>query len=786
MMNTCMMEVSEKVVTFSGIEEIQFDKIYAFLLNKKELFGLHRVSCFKLTKMIISDILVENMSTSDLNIETCKLCLDLSYSDDYQYYLLAGYIFCDNLHKNTTSDIGALYKNIHASNPNLLADSFIEFVNTHADVLGAYIDYSNDFRYDYFGLVTLEKGYIIRLNKNLCERPQQMLMRVAVQIHVNEEIDIAEKLGNIKKTYESLSSHRYTHATPTMFNSGYKRNQLSSCFLLGNLEDSIESIYGNALYDSALISKNSGGIGIALHSIRSKNSYIRGTNGFSNGVVPMMRVFESTAKYVDQGGGKRNGSIAFFLEPWHADIEEFLNSKRPSGDESLKLRDLFFGLWIPDLFMKRLHEDRVWSLFCPHTCPGLDKTYGKEFEDLYEKYEEEHRYTRQVKASDLFYIICDTLIETGTPYILFKDNVNKYSNQKNLGTIRSSNLCCEIMQYSDPEETAVCNLASINLTHFVVSREEYDYDGLHDTAYQCTVNLNNVIDASYSPTKSCERSNSRHRPIAVGVQGLANVFYKMKTPVESNEAKIMNDNIFETIYHGCLSASVDLAKKHGPYDSFEGSPFSRGMLQFNLMDKIPGHIHGNPASKTPMYDWDALKRDIVEHGTRNSLVTAVMPTASTSQILGNYESIEIPQTNLFIRTTKAGKFPVINRYLIEDLEEAGVWNKDIQQEILVNKGSIANIKRIPDHIKDLYKTVWEIKQKSLVDLSIDRQKYMDQSQSLNIYYNPSENNIYDKLISVMSYGWKNQLKTGIYYLRTKPASYALDLITPSSCETCSA
>lgn len=491
----------------------------------------------------------------------------------------------------------------------------------------------------------------------------------------------------------------------------------------------------------------------------------------------MMKVFESTAKYVDQGGGKRNGSIAFFLEPWHADIEEFLNSKRPSGDESLKLRDLFFGLWIPDLFMKRLQKNQVWSLFCPHACPGLDKTHGEEFEKLYEKYEQEKRYVRQIDAPKLFYLICDTLIETGTPYILFKDNVNKYSNQKNLGTIRSSNLCCEIMQYSDPKETAVCNLASINLTHFVTSEKIYDYKGLHETAYMCTVNLNNLIDTSYYPTESGKYSNQKHRPIAVGVQGLANVFYSMKTPVESLEAKIINDNIFETIYHGCLSASVDLAKKYGPYESFPDSPFSKGMLQFDLMGKSPGHIHGESLKKKAMYDWDTIKKDIIEHGTRNSLVTAVMPTASTSQILGNYECIEIPQTNLFIRTTKAGKFPVINKYLIGDLEKIGMWNKSMQQEIISKKGSIADIKNIPQDIKNLYKTVWEIKQKNLVDLSIDRQKYIDQSQSLNIYYNPSENNIYDKIISVMMYGWKNQLKTGIYYLRTKPASYALDLIT---------
>lgn len=775
----------ELIQTFSGPEEINFDKIKAYISNLKTKYNLKNISTFRLSKMIINDILVENITTSELNIETCKLCIGLSYKDDYDYYKLAGIIYCENLHKNTYDSIKKLYKEIYEFNPSLLNEGFIKYIEYNSKSLQSMIKYDRDYNYDYFGLTTLDKGYLIKIKNNVSERPQQMLLRVAVQIHFQEDVDSDTKLRNIQNTYDDLSNHYYTHATPTLFNAGYKRNQLSSCFLLGNLEDSIDAIYGKTLLDSALISKNSGGIGIALHAIRASNTYIKGTNGISNGIIPMMKVFEATAKYVDQGGGKRNGSIAFFLEPWHADIFDFLNAKRPSGDESLKIRDLFFALWIPDLFMKKLKNNEKWSLFCPHKCPGLDTTYGEKFEELYEYYESNHMYNRQVDIYELFYLICDTLIETGTPYILFKDNVNNYSNQKNIGVIRSSNLCCEIMEYSDPNETAVCNLASINLTSFVNEDNTYDYNNLHRIAYECTVNLNKLIDVTYYPTDSCEVSNMRHRPIAVGVQGLANVFYLLKLTVGSIESRIMNDNIFETIYHGCLSASIDLAKKYGPYKSFSGSPFSEGKFQFDLLGKSVKDLNGTEEKKKALWDWESLRKDMINYGTRNSLLTAVMPTASTSQILGNYESIEFPQTNVFVRTTKAGKFPILNKYLIDDLKERELWSHELQRNLINVRGDVKDINDIPYDIKKLYSTIWDIPQKNIIDMSIDRQKYIDQSQSLNIYYNPSSDNIYDKLMSVMMYGWKNKLKTGIYYLRTKPASYALNFTDNNECTVCS-
>ena len=779
--------------TYSGVEEVNLDKIYSYIKNLKLKYNLKNISPFRISKMIITDIMTENITTNELNIQTCNLCLNMSYQSDYDYYKLAGYIYCDNMHKNMCYDIKKLYDHISESNPSLLSNDFTKFVERYAEDLHKIVCYDNDFLYDYFALTTLEKGYLISdTTGTYREVPQQMLLRVAIQIHCRDESD--DLMNSIKKTYDYLSNHYYTHATPTLFNSGFRRNQLSSCFLLGNLCDSIDSIYGKALMDSALISKNSGGLGIALHSIRAKGSHIRGTNGYSNGIIPMLRVFDATAKYVDQGGGKRNGSIAFFLEPWHADVIDFLNAKRPSGDDNKKARDLFYALWIPDLFMKRLIEDEIWSLFCPNKCPGMDTVYGDEFEALYKDYEDKKMYNAQIKASELFYLICDTLIETGTPYILFKDNVNKYSNQKNLGTIRSSNLCCEIMQYSDPNETAVCNLASINLSKFCSEDSRtYDFKTLWEVAYQCTVNLNNLIDVTYYPTESCYVSNKRHRPIAVGVQGLANVFFKMKYEIDSTEARVLNDDIFETIYHGSLTASMHLAKKHGPYESFPGSPFSMGLFQFDLLGKCVGDINGFSEKKPKMsWDWESLRSDIVKYGVRNSQLTAVMPTASTSQLLGNYEGIEFPQSNIFVRSTKAGKFPVVNNFLVKDLVENNLWTDDIRKKIIFYKGSIAEIKEIPDKIKKMYPTIWTVPQKVLIDMSIDRQKYIDQSQSLNIYYNPGEANIYQRLMSVIAYSWKNKLKTAIYYLRSKPASYAANFTDEgfvpdetSDCVSCS-
>lgn len=782
--------MNETLITHSGIEEIKFNKIYDYIKFFKNKYKL-KISILKLTKIIISDILIENISTDTLNLETAKLCVSLSYYDNYDYYLLAGYIYCDNLHKKfKIRDIFELYSLIHIKNENLFNKDFLTFIKNNNDKLNKILQFNNDYFIDYFGLQTLSKGYLISLN-NLSELPQHMFLRVSIQLHYLSQMSEEEKLKNIEQTYNALSNKKYIHATPTLFNSGLQRNQLSSCFLLGNLEDSIDSIYGKCLRDSALISKNSGGIGIALHSIRAKDSYIKGTNGYSNGIIPMMKVFDATARYCDQGGGKRNGSIAFFLEPWHADIFDFLEAKRPSGDDSQKARDLFYALWIPDLFMKRLSENKNWSLFCPNKCPGLDVSYGEEFEKLYEYYESKKMYNRQISISELFYKICDTLIETGTPYILFKDNVNKYSNQKNIGTIRSSNLCCEIMQYSDVNETSVCNLASINLTSFITSLNEYDYEQLRSVAYQATINLNNIIDITYYPTETSENSNLKNRPIGLGVQGFANVLYKLKFPIDSIDAKILNDNIFETIYYGSLQASVDLAKTYGPYERFQGSPFSKGLFQFDLLGKSISDIKNCEIKKTPLWDWESLRNKIMTYGTRNSQLTAIMPTASTSQILGNYESIEIPQTNIFVRSTKAGKFPVINKYLVQDLTELGLWNENLQKKIIHYKGNLDNIEEIPIKIKNLYKSIWDIPQKHIIDLSIDRQKYVDQSQSLNIYYDPSmTKSMYNKLLSVMMYGWSNKLKTGIYYLRTKPASHALNFADggydPNMCHSCSA
>lgn len=782
--------MEETLITHSGIEEIQFNKIYEYIKHFKNKFKL-KVSTLRLTKIIISDILIENISTDLLNLETSKLCVSLSYYDNYDYYRLAGYIYCDNLHKKfKINDVQLLYSSIYKLNSNLFYPQFLSFIQSNYDELNNILLFENDYLIDYFGLQTLSKGYLISIN-DISERPQHMFLRVAIQLHYLSDISLKQKLINIKNTYLMLSNKKYIHATPTLFNSGLQRNQLSSCFLLGNLEDSIDSIYGKCLRDSALISKNSGGIGIALHSIRAKNSYIKGTNGYSNGIIPMMKVFDATARYCDQGGGKRNGSIAFFLEPWHADIFDFLEAKRPSGDDSQKARDLFYALWIPDLFMQRLSEKKKWSLFCPNKCPGLDLCYGEEFKKLYEYYESKKMYNCQIEITELFYKICDTLIETGTPYILYKDNVNKYSNQKNIGTIRSSNLCCEIMQYSDPHETSVCNLASINLMSFITNNNKYDFEELRKVSYCATKNLNNIIDITYYPTKTAQNSNFKNRPIGLGVQGLANVFYQLKYPIESTDAKLLNDNIFETIYYGALQASVDLAEEFGPYERFTDSPFSKGLFQFDLLEKDISQIQGLEIKKKPLWDWNSLRTKMIKFGTRNSQLTAIMPTASTSQIIGNYESIEIPQTNVFVRSTKAGKFPVINKFLVQDLEELGLWNDNLQKKIIHFKGNLNEIEEIPLKIKHLYRSIWDIPQKHIIDLSIDRQKYIDQSQSLNIYYDPSNNkNMYNKLLSVMMYGWSNKLKTGIYYLRTKPASHAINFADggydPNVCHSCSA
>lgn len=594
----------------------------------------------------------------------------------------------------------------------------------------------------------------------MAERPQHMLMRVAVGIH-GEDIDAAIE------TYNLLSAGLFTHASPTLFNAGTPRNQLSSCFLLTMKDDSIDGIY-DTLKQCALISKSAGGIGVNVHCIRAKGTYIAGTNGHSNGLVPMLRVYNNTARYVDQGGNKRPGAFAIYLEPWHADIFEFLELKKNTGNEEMRARDLFYGLWVPDLFMKRVQDDGVWSLMCPHESPGLSDCWGEEFEKLYEKYESEGRFRRQVRAQRLWEAIIESQIETGTPYMVYKDHCNRKSNQQNLGTIKCSNLCTEIVEYSSPDEIAVCNLASIALNRFVNEKErKYDFQRLREIAKVATRNLNKVIDISYYPLPETERSNKRHRPIGIGVQGLADTFIMMRYPFESENAQLLNKQIFETIYYGAMEASCELAEKFGPYETYDGSPVSKGILQYDMWGVTP----------TNLWDWAALKAKIAKHGVRNSLLLAPMPTASTAQILGNNESVEAYTSNIYVRRVLSGEFQVVNHHLLKDLTERGLWSEELKLEIISNRGSIQNIETIPADLKELYKTVWEVSQKVVMDMAADRGAFIDQSQSLNIHIaQPS----YGKITSMHFYGWKKGLKTGMYYLRTKPAANAIQFTVDKS------
>ena len=622
------------------------------------------------------------------------------------------------------------------------------------ETLDSYVDYDRDFNYDYFGFKTLERSYLLKLNGEVAERPQHMLMRVAVGIH-HENIDKA------LETYDLMSQGYFTHATPTLFNSGTPTPQMSSCFLLTMQDDSLVGIY-DTLKQCALISKSAGGIGLSIHHIRSKGSYIKGTNGESNGIVPMLRVFNDTARYVDQGGGKRKGSIAIYLEPWHPDIIQFLDLRKNHGKEELRARDLFYALWTPDLFMERVEQNGDWSFFCPNECPGLQDAYGEEFKQLYESYEAQGLARETVPARTVWDKVVEAQIETGTPYMLYKDSANMKSNQKNLGTIRSSNLCTEIMEYTSKDEVAVCNLASIALPRFVNHEtKQFDFQKLYDVTYHVTGNLNRVIDVNYYPVEEARNSNMRHRPIGLGVQGLADTFAMLGMYFESDEAKALNKEIFETIYFASCTASKDAAIVEGPYSSFKGSPASEGILQFDLwgMNEHSGR-----------WDWDSLKSEIVENGMRNSLLLAPMPTASTSQILGNNECFEAFTSNLYVRRTLSGEFVVTNKHLIKDLINLGLWSLEMKDEILRHKGSIQAIAGIPDHIKELYKTTWEIKQKNVIDMAADRGAYIDQSQSMNIHMidaNPA------KVTSMHFYGWKKGLKTGMYYLRTKAAADAI-------------
>lgn len=673
------------------------------------------------------------------------------------YAILAARIAVSNLHKQTkkqfSSVIHDLYHYINPKNSKpspMIAKKTYDTVMKHAEELNSAVLYDRDFNYQYFGFKTLERSYLLRLDGKVAERPQHMIMRVAVGIH-------GEDIEKTIETYNLMSSKYFTHASPTLFNAGTPQAQLSSCFLVDMKEDSIEGIY-DTLKTCAMISKTAGGIGLNIHRIRATGAYIAGTNGNSNGIVPMLRVFNNTARYVDQGGNKRPGAFAIYVEPWHADVFEFLDLRKNHGKEEVRARDLFYALWIPDLFMKRVEKNGDWTLMCPNECPGLADVYGDEFEALYESYEKEGKGRKTIKAQKLWYSILESQTETGNPFMLYKDACNRKSNQKNLGTIRSSNLCTEIVEYSSPDEVAVCNLASLALPTYVdMANGTYDFQKLHEVTQVVVKNLNKIIEVNYYPVEEARRSNFRHRPVAVGVQGLADAFLALRLPFDSPEAKHLNSQIFETIYHGALTASVELAQIHGPYETYEGSPVSKGELQYDMWGVTP----------TDLWDWDSLKAQIKQHGIRNSLLVAPMPTASTSQILGFNECFEPYTSNIYSRRVLAGEFQVVNPWLLKDLVDMGLWSDNMKNRIIADGGSIQNIPNIPADIKALYKTVWEISQRTIVQMAADRGAFIDQSQSLNIHM---KDPTMGKITSMHFAGWKLGLKTGMYYLRTMAAS----------------
>ena len=848
-------------------EEVSFDKI----LNRMKSLSYGDEFSYQLTidptiiaQKVCSEI-YEGVLTSELDTLASEIAISM-YSTNTDYSILASRILVSNHHKNTESSfskkVSMLFNAItnECSTP-LVNESFYDLVKANASEIESVIDYQRDYDFDFFGLKTLEKSYLYKINKVIVERPQDMIMRVALSIHRND-------LQKAFETYDLMSRHYFTHATPTLYNAGSNREQFASCFLLAMNDDSIKGIY-KTLADCATISQHAGGIGLHIHNIRATNSFIAGTNGKSNGIVPMLRVFNDTARYVDQGGGKRNGSFAIYLEPWHADIFEFLELKKNHGNELERARDLFYALWIPDLFMERVKTNGVWSLMCPNECGSLSDLYGDQFKQLYEIYEQEGRYIKQVDARKLWNAILTSQIETGTPYLLYKDACNEKSNQKNLGTIKSSNLCTEILEYTSPEETAVCNLASVSLKKFLVDKDvselqlriyskpdciyckmaknlciqkniqydelsykdllisgetphkvtfpkifdvssggmlpiggftdlevflrpTFDYDQLKEVIKVMTRNLNNIIDYNYYPTPETKTSNLRHRPIGLGIQGLANVFFEMKIPFTSDEAKQLNRDIFETIYYGAMEASMELAKEQyikltndtpslnsenkymGAYSSFEGSPLHQGKFQFDLWSEKP----------SDRYDWLELMNHIQIYGVRNSLLVAPMPTASTAQILGNYECFEPIISNIYTRRVLAGEYMVLNHYLVQDLMLSEQWSPTMKNKIISNDGSILSIDEIPNCFKERYKTVWEMSQKDIIDMAVDRGKYICQSQSLNLFMATPEIN---KLTSMHFYAWKKGLKTGIYYLRTRPSSKALQFtIKPNECESCSA
>ncbi len=744
-------------------EDVRFDAILDKLRRLAEGLDPNWVDPANLTKLTIEG-LYDGVTTRELDQLAAETAASL-VSQHPDYSKLAARICVDDLHRSTkdsfTDVITDLREYIDPESKKhapLISEEVYNIIMENAEVLNNHIDYNRDFNYDYFGFKTLERSYLLRLDGEVAERPQHMLMRVSVGIHHG---DIEKAL----KTYDLMSNGYFTHATPTLFNSGTPMPQMSSCFLLTMQDDSLHGIY-DTLKQCALISKSAGGIGLSIHHIRAKGSYIKGTNGTSNGIVPMLRVFNDTARYVDQGGGKRKGSIAIYLEPWHPDIIEFLDLRKNHGKEEMRARDLFYALWTPDLFMQRVEANGDWSFFCPNECPGLQDAYGQEFKELYESYEAQGLARKTVPAREVWDKVVEAQIETGTPYMLYKDAANLKSNQKNLGTIRSSNLCTEIMEYTSEDEVAVCNLASIALPKYV-ENGSFNHDLLFDVTYHATGNLNRVIDVNYYPVEEARNSNMRHRPIGLGVQGLADTFAMLGMAFDSPEARALNKEIFETIYFAACTASKDASIAEGPYSTFEGSPASQGILQFDLwgMNEHSGR-----------WDWDSLKAEIMDKGMRNSLLVAPMPTASTSQILGNNECFEAFTSNLYVRRTLSGEFIVLNKHLVNDLIAAGLWSMELKDEILRHKGSIQAINGIPDNIKELYKTTWEIKQKHVLDMAADRGAYIDQSQSMNIHMIDANA---AKVSSMHFYGWKSGLKTGMYYLRTKAAADAIQFTVES-------
>lgn len=718
----------------------------------------------KLQSEIHDDISTEKL---DNLLAECIAYMAYSHPD---YLKLAGKVKVSTLHKKTKSVFSEVIHDLRnfvhpktrLPSP-LISEEVYNVVLQNTEVLNAAIKTERDFQFDYFGFKTLERSYLLKLgDSQIAERPQHMFMRVSLGIHG----------GDIQKaieTYDLLSTGMFIHASPTLFNSGTPIPQMSSCFLVSMKDDSINGIY-DTLKTCALISKSAGGIGLSVHNIRASGSYIRGTNGTSNGLVPMLRVFNDTARYVDQGGGKRKGAFAIYLEPWHSDIFDFLDLRKNHGKEEMRTRDLFLGLWVNDLFMQRVKDDGEWSLFCPNEAPGLADTWGKEFEALYTKYEQEGRARRVIKAQELWFAIIEAQIETGVPYMCYKDSCNRKSNQQNLGTIKSSNLCTEIVEYTAPDEVAVCNLASIALPKYVNEEtKQYDHQKLYDVVKIATKNLNKIIDKNYYPVEEARKSNMRHRPIGLGVQGLADAFIKMRLPFDSEEAKTLNREIFETIYFAAMTASCECAMIDGPYETYPGSPISKGIFQFEFWQQ-EGEPFENQNILSGRWDWEGLRQQVLKHGVRNSLLVAPMPTASTSQILGNNECFEPYTSNVYTRRVLSGEYPVINRHLVADLVNLGLWNTGIINQIIANRGSVQDISEIPQDLKELYKTVWEIKQKNLLDLSIERAPFIDQSQSLNVFISTPS---ISKMSSMHFYAWGKGLKTGMYYLRTQPAADAI-------------